>query len=115
MARPGPAGCFFGRTLKGKRGRATLLTFLFHGLWRVELWGLDVEAIQQRSGVAHLRIHDKGEQTRFVPAHPDRASEGFTSPGDEFGKPGAGLRGSSLAVFTLALGVTMMMERTDIG
>jgi hypothetical protein len=36
----------------------------------------------------------------------------LTSPGDEFGKPGAGLRGSGLAVFTLALGVTMMMERT---
>ena len=108
----GIAGCFLGRTLKGKRGRATLLTFLFHGLRREELWGLDVEDIQQRSGVAHLRIHDKGEKTRFVPAHPDRASEGLTSPGDEFGKPGAGLRGSGLVVFTLALGVTMMMERT---
>jgi len=112
MAGPGLAGCFLGRTLKGKRGRATLSTFLFHGLRREELWGLDVEDIQQRSGVAHLRIHDKGEKTRFVPAHPDRASEGLTSPGDEFGKLGAWLRGSGLVVFTVALGVTMMIERT---
>lgn len=57
-------------TIKGKRDRAILSTFLFHGLRCAELCALDVNDIQQRSGVTHLRIHGKGGKIRFVPAHP---------------------------------------------
>lgn len=57
-------------TLKGKRDRAILSTFLFHGLRREELCRLKVEDIQLRSGVIHLRVHGKGGRLRYVPAHP---------------------------------------------
>lgn len=43
-------------TLKGKRDRAILATFLYHGLRREELCGLRVKDIQERRGVPHLRI-----------------------------------------------------------
>lgn len=57
-------------TLKGKRDRAILSTFLFHGLRREELVALKVRDLQLRRGVPHLRIHGKGGKTRYVPAHP---------------------------------------------
>jgi integrase/recombinase XerD len=57
-------------TLKGKRDRAIISTFLFHGLRCAELCRLDAVDIQQRRGVTHLRIHGKGGKIRYVPAHP---------------------------------------------
>ena len=60
-------------TLKGKRDRAMLSVFLFHGLRREELCRLCVDDIQSRRGVAHLRIHGKGGKLRYVPLHPATA------------------------------------------
>lgn len=60
-------------TLKGKRDRAMLSVFLFHGLRREELCRLCVDDIQSRRGVAHLRIHGKGGKLRYVPLHPGTA------------------------------------------
>ena len=57
-------------TLKGKRDRAILAVLFFHGLRREELCKLRVKDLEQRQGVAHLRIHGKGGKIRFVPAHP---------------------------------------------
>jgi integrase len=57
-------------TLKGKRDRAILSTFLFHGLRREELCGLNVRDVQLRRGVQYLRVHGKGGKIRYVPAHP---------------------------------------------
>lgn len=56
-------------TLKGKRDRAILSTFLYHGLRCEELCGLRVRDLHVRRGVHHLRIHGKGGKIRFVPAH----------------------------------------------
>jgi len=56
-------------TLKGKRDRAILATFLFHGLRCEELCKLKVKDIHLRRGVSHLRIHGKGGKIRFVPSH----------------------------------------------
>ena len=42
-------------TLKGKRDRAILATFLHHGLRCEELCGLRVRDLQSRQGVPHLR------------------------------------------------------------
>ncbi len=57
-------------TLKGKRDRAILAVLFFHGLRREELCKLRVKDVEQRQGVAHLRVHGKGGKIRFVPAHP---------------------------------------------
>lgn len=57
-------------TLKGKRDRAILATFLYHGLRREELCGLKVCDVQERRGVMHFRVHGKGGKIRFVPVHP---------------------------------------------
>ena len=57
-------------TLKGKRNRAILATFLHHGLRCEELCGLRVRDLQSRQGVPHLRIFGKGSKVRYVPAHP---------------------------------------------
>jgi site-specific recombinase XerD len=59
-----------GNTLKGKRDRAILATFLHHGLRCEELCGLRVRDLQSRQGVPHLRILGKGSKIRYVPAHP---------------------------------------------
>jgi integrase/recombinase XerD len=56
-------------TIKGKRDRAILSTFLYHGLRRDELCSLKVKDIHLRRGVPHLRIHGKGGKLRYVPAH----------------------------------------------
>ncbi len=56
-------------SIKGKRDRAILSTFLFHGLRCEELCGLKVRDLQTRRGVMHFRIHGKGGKVRFVPAH----------------------------------------------
>lgn len=62
-----------GTTLKGQRDRAILSTLLYHGLRRAELCALTVGDLQQRRGVAHLRIHGKGGKLRYVPLHPGTA------------------------------------------
>jgi site-specific recombinase XerD len=56
-------------TLKGKRDRAILAVFLFHGLRCDELCRLKVRDIQDRRGVRHLRVHGKRDKIRYVPAH----------------------------------------------
>jgi site-specific recombinase XerD len=56
-------------TLKGKRDRAILAVFLFHGLRCYELCRLKVRDIQDRRGVRHLRVHGKRDKIRYVPAH----------------------------------------------
>lgn len=60
-------------TLQGQRDRAILSTLLYHGLRRAELCALMVGDVQQRRGVAHLRIHGKGGKLRYVPLHPGTA------------------------------------------
>lgn len=60
-------------TLKGKRDRAILSVFLFHGLRREELCTLKVKDIVERRGVKHLRVHGKGNKLRYVPLHPETA------------------------------------------
>ena len=57
-------------TLKGKRDRAILATFLFHGLRCAELAALSTRDLQERRGVKHLQVHGKGDRVRYVPAHP---------------------------------------------
>ncbi|HWE98090.1 MAG TPA: tyrosine-type recombinase/integrase [Tepidisphaeraceae bacterium] len=56
-------------TLKGKRDRAILAVFLYHGLRCGELCRLTVRDIQDRRGVKHIRVHGKRDKIRFVPAH----------------------------------------------
>jgi len=56
-------------TLKGKRDRAILAVFLYHGLRCEELCRLKVRDLQDRRGVKHLRVHGKRDKIRFVPAH----------------------------------------------
>lgn len=58
-------------SLIGKRDRAMLATLLFHGLRRAELCSLKVGDLQQRKGIAHLRIQGKGNKIRYVPARPE--------------------------------------------
>ena len=57
-------------TVKGKRDRAILAVFLFHGLRAEELVRLKLKDLQERRGVQYLRIHGKGGKLRFVEAHP---------------------------------------------
>jgi site-specific recombinase XerD len=57
-------------SLKGKRDRAILSVFLYHGIRCEELCRLTVRDIQERRGVKHLRIHGKRDKIRFIPAHP---------------------------------------------
>lgn len=57
-------------TLKGKRDRAILSVFLFHGLRREEVSALQVKDIYEIRGVKHLRVHGKGQKLRNVPLHP---------------------------------------------
>ncbi|AME28781.1 integrase (plasmid) [Burkholderia sp. PAMC 26561] len=60
-------------TLKGKRDRALLAVLLYHGLRREEVCLLKIKDIHDRRGVAHLRIHGKGNKLRYVPLHPGSA------------------------------------------
>src|SRR5581483_8803094 len=54
-------------SLKGKRDRAILAVFLYHGLRCEELSGLKVTDLQDRRGVRHILVHGKGDKIRFVP------------------------------------------------
>lgn len=58
------------QTLKGKRDRAMLSVFLYHGLRREELCKLKVQDLTERRGVPHLRVHGKGRKLRYIPTHP---------------------------------------------
>lgn len=60
-------------TLKGKRDRAILSVFLYHGLRREELCRLAVGDITMRRGVPHLVVHGKGGKLRYLPLHPGTA------------------------------------------
>lgn len=57
-------------TLKGKRDRAILATFLYHGLRREELCRLRVEDLHLRRDIPHIRLHGKRGKVRYVPVHP---------------------------------------------
>lgn len=56
-------------TLKGKRDRAILSVFLYHGLRREELVSLLVRDIEERRSVKMFKIHGKGSKIRYIPAH----------------------------------------------
>jgi len=58
------------KTLKGKRDRAILATFLFHALRRSELCNLKIKDMLEREGIKQLKILGKGEKERYVPLHP---------------------------------------------
>src|SRR5208283_5011562 len=58
------------KTLKGKRDRAILATFLFHALRRSELCNLKIKDIQEREGIKQFRIFGKGSKERYIPCHP---------------------------------------------
>lgn len=60
-------------TLQGQRDRAILSVLLYHGLRRAELCRLNVNDLQLRRGVLHLRVHGKGSKIRYVPVHPGTA------------------------------------------
>ena len=60
-------------TLKGKRDRAILSVFLFHGLRREEVATLKAKDIRELRGVKHLRVHGKGGKLRNIPLHPGTA------------------------------------------
>jgi site-specific recombinase XerD len=60
-----------GDTVKAKRDKAIIATLLYHGLRRDELCKLTVKDWrQERRGVPHLKIHGKGQKTRYIPLHP---------------------------------------------
>jgi len=57
------------KTLKGKRDRAILATFLYHALRRSELCKLRIKDLQEREGIKQFKIFGKGSKERYVPAH----------------------------------------------
>jgi site-specific recombinase XerD len=56
-------------TLIGKRDRAILSVFLYHGLRCEEVCRLTMRDIQERRGVKHFRVHGKRDKIRYVPIH----------------------------------------------
>jgi site-specific recombinase XerD len=57
-------------TIIGKRDRAILAVFLFHGPRRAEVAGSRVGDLQDRRGVPHWTFRGKGGKIRYLPAHP---------------------------------------------
>ncbi len=57
-------------TLKGKRDRAIIATFLYHGLRREELCKLNVSDYQRRRDLLTFQVHGKRGKVRYVPIHP---------------------------------------------
>lgn len=55
-------------SLKGKRDKAILATFLFHAIRAEELAKLKVKDVSERQGVKHLRVHGKRGKLRYIPA-----------------------------------------------
>jgi site-specific recombinase XerD len=73
-----------GNTLRDKRDRAILATFLFHGLRRSELCKLKVKDIEERQGIKQFKILGKGDKIRYIPVAPvaiRRIEEYFTDAG----------------------------------
>jgi len=56
-------------SLMGKRDRAILSVFLYHGLRCEEACRLTVADIQERRGVKHFRVHGKRDKIRYLPIH----------------------------------------------
>lgn len=56
-------------TPMGKRDRAILSMFLYHGLRCEEACRLTVGDIEERRGVKHFRVHGKRDKIRYVPIH----------------------------------------------
>jgi site-specific recombinase XerD len=72
-------------TLKGKRDRAILETFLFHALRRSELCQVRLKDIQEREGIKTFYIFGKGDKVRYVEINPSairRISEYLTALGN---------------------------------
>lgn len=59
-----------GDTLKAKRDRAIIASYLFHALRRSELADMNVGSLAERRGVMHFTVFGKGSKTRYVPVHP---------------------------------------------
>jgi len=59
-----------GDSIKARRDRAILATYLFHALRRSEVAQLRVLDLRERRGVMHFTVFGKGSKTRFVPVHP---------------------------------------------
>lgn len=57
-------------TLKGKRDRAILETFLYHALRRSEVCNLHLKDIQEREGIKTFAVFGKGNKTRYVEISP---------------------------------------------
>ena len=57
-------------TIKGKRDRAILSTFLYHGLRRAEVCDLKIKSMYVDSGVNVFLIKGKGDKIRRVPINP---------------------------------------------
>ena len=57
-------------TLKGKRDRAILAMFLYHGLRREELCQLKVRDCHSRRDIVHVRVKGKRGKVRHLPVHP---------------------------------------------
>ncbi len=67
-------------TLKGLRDRAILAVLLYHGLRREEAALLQVNDIQERRGIQHLKIYGKGGKVRYLPLHPVAAGRIHSYP-----------------------------------
>jgi site-specific recombinase XerD len=80
-------------TIKGKRDRAILSVFLYHGLRREELCTLRVKDIHMRRGVQHLRVLGKGSKLRYLPLHPGTGEDvvNYLSAAGHSGEPDAPL------------------------
>jgi len=57
-------------TIKGKRDRAILSTFLYHGLRRAEVCDLKIKSMYVDNGVNVFLIKGKGDKIRRVPINP---------------------------------------------
>ncbi|UYV12378.1 MAG: tyrosine-type recombinase/integrase [Phycisphaera sp.] len=57
-------------SIKARRDRAILATYLFHALRRSEVADLRVLDMRERRGVMHFTVFGKGSKTRYVPVHP---------------------------------------------
>jgi len=61
-------------TDQGRRDRAIIATYLFHGLRRSELAALKVASIEERRGVAHFKVIGKRSKIRYIPIAPEAMS-----------------------------------------
>jgi len=57
-------------TVAGKRDRAILAVFLYHGPRRAEIAGSRVADLEDRRGIPHWTFRGKGGKIRYLPAHP---------------------------------------------